>query len=145
MKKIFLPLSVALCGMILLGACRKKNNEYVTNHYLITGTWTVAETGIDLNKNSIVDTGEVFPLTGERAQVSFNWDGTGEGKVAFGYFDLTSGFNWGLSDQQQALWIAHGNDTSFLSVVAVDAQSMTLLNHTVTVYGNNTWQIFTKQ
>lgn len=142
MRKLHL-LFLLLLSAAVIGSCRKKN-EIISTPYLLTGTWTLTQAGIDLNKNSIVDDGEVAALPDASTSVTFHPGGSGSGQVKFGHFDVNSDFNWGYEESGKILWIAKEADTARLMVRQVDYSSLVLLNQTVTVYGNNTWQIFVK-
>lgn len=144
MKKaiIYLGLFVGLCTTFAACTKDKKNDTYYT---YLPGSWRLVQTGVDFNKNGVVDSGEVYdignvPAVGSIAE--FHTDFTGKSQVYFGYFNVSTGFNWGLSDFQKTLWIAKGNDTAKLKITSEGLNRMHLLNTTITVYGNNTWMVF---
>lgn len=144
MKKaiIYLGLIVGACSTFVSCTKEKDNDSYYT---YMPGEWRLTQSGIDFNKNGIVDAGEVETVTTVNNSTQFFPDLTGHSRVWFGYFDVSTGFNWGLEDYQRTLWVAKGKDTARLKITTVGLNKMNLLNNTITVYGNSTWMIFERQ
>lgn len=144
MKKSILSLSVIALAVFVFASCKKEKDDS-SYYYFVPGQWQLTQAGVDLNKNGILDSAEVSDAGAINNTVRFLSDFTGQGEIHFGYFDVSTGFNWGLSDYESTLWVAKGSDTAKMKIMANGINKMILLNNTVTVYGNNTWMVLERK
>jgi len=93
----------------------------MNSHFL--GTWNLTATGEDLNKDGVLDSGEVTPPPGP---CTMNFSSNGEGVMS--YSTLLQGFTWSVSNNQktliQNLW---GTDVEYL-IHTVTTDSVLLRN-----------------
>lgn len=141
MKKIILSLACLMTFAFAFVSCSKQDDDSYYN--VVAGRWTFTAGGID-NGNMIPEADELQQIPDTNVSVTFNADGTGYGNVNVGYFDISSGFNWGLADYEKTLWIAKEGDTARMSIQSISLSEMVLLNKTVTVFGNGTWHVLKK-
>lgn len=145
MKRIHVSLLFFVTlSVLVFSSCHKSNKYNYSERYLLLGTWTLVDAGIDYNGNVEIDADEVYPHDDNRATVTLEADGTGSSKIHFGYFDLTAGFNWEYDEASKMLTMSKDDHAAHMKVIHVDNKSMVLLNTTITIYGNYTWQVFEK-
>ncbi len=109
-----------LIPVFLLGACKKESNipsVPLTRTDMLIGKWTIAETGVDKNGNTILDSGEydIYPA-GTAAYQIFRANNTGAVAETYnGQIWIAGNFTWKFENNDQNLIrMLEGDTISYL-------------------------------
>ena len=147
MKKYLLlaTLSAFLTGSF--SACTKKNDDY-SRYHLLPGEWRLTHMGPDANMNGAPDEDELLPfeelipLEGSiqlPVDITFRKDLSGTARVKFDSYSFNADFKWGLTNDEQTLFIARGADTTLYNIHSFEASKITVFDANLP---GGMWEVF---